>query len=183
MCRQLPVEKYGMIYACAQKNAGPAGVTVVIVRKELLARSADDLPGYCSYKLHAECDSLFNTPPTFGIYIVGLVAKWLEGLGGLSAMEKRNREKADLLYSVIDEGDFYTGHAQVDSRSLMNVTFRLPSDDLQAKFISSAAERQLCSLKGHRSVGGIRASIYNAMPVEGVESLRDLMVDFQKENS
>lgn len=182
MCRPLPIEKYGMVYACAQKNAGPSGVTVVIVRKDLLDRGADDLPGYCNYKSHADNGSMFNTPPTFGIYVVGLVAKWLEDQGGLTAMEKQNREKANLLYSVIDADDFYTGHAQPDSRSLMNVTFRLPSDELQDRFISGAAEHRLQSLKGHRSVGGIRASIYNAMPVEGVTALRDYMVEFRNQN-
>jgi phosphoserine aminotransferase len=180
MCRPVPIEKYGMVYACAQKNAGPAGVTVVIVRKSLLDRSTDDLPGYCNYRSHAQEDSLFNTPPTFGIYMVGLVAKWLQDLGGLTTMEKLNREKAAMLYSVIDDSDFYSGHARPDSRSLMNVTFRLPNDDLQQKFISAATEHRLCYLKGHRSVGGIRASIYNAMPFEGVQTLRDFMVDFRQ---
>lgn len=180
LCRPLPVEKYALLYACAQKNAGPAGVTVVIIRKDLLGRASDDLPGYCSYRAHAEHGSMFNTPPTFGIYIVGLVAKWLEDLGGLPAMERQNRQKAEMLYSVIDEDDFYTGHAQPDSRSIMNVTFRLPNDDIQADFIASAANEHLCNLKGHRSVGGIRASIYNAMPVEGVEALRDFMVNFRE---
>ena len=182
MCRKLPLDKYGLIYACAQKNAGPAGVTVVIIRKDLLERSSDDLPGYCSYKMHSQNDSLFNTPPTFGIYLVGLVAEWLQGLGGLPAIERRNRDKADLLYSVIDEDDFYSGHAQPNCRSMMNVTFRLPDDDLQAKFLSEATDQHLQSLKGHRSVGGIRASIYNAMPVEGVQALRDFMVDFKSQN-
>ena len=182
MCRPLPVEKYGMIYACAQKNAGPAGVTVVIMHKDLLERSADNLPGYCSYRQHADNGSMFNTPPTFGIYVVGLVAKWLEDNGGLAAMETRNREKSEMLYSVIDSADFYTGHAEPSSRSLMNVTFRLPNDELQDRFISQAAAEQLASLKGHRSVGGIRASIYNAMPIEGVTALRDFMVDFQEKN-
>ena len=183
MCRDLPIEKYGMVYACAQKNAGPAGVTVVIIRKDLLDKGADDLPGYCNYKSHADAGSMFNTPPTFGIYMVGLVAKWLQGEGGLSAIEKRNREKSGSLYEVIDGGDFYTGHAEADSRSIMNVTFTLPNDELQDKFVSQAAERSLCNLKGHRSVGGIRASIYNAMPVEGVTALRDFMVEFRDQNS
>ncbi|MEM7316827.1 MAG: 3-phosphoserine/phosphohydroxythreonine transaminase [Planctomycetota bacterium] len=183
MCRDLPIEKYAMVYACAQKNAGPAGVTVVIVRKDLLGKGADDLPGYCNYKSHSDAGSMFNTPPTFGIYMVGLVAKWLQGEGGLSAIEKRNRDKSGSLYEVIDGGDFYTGHAETDSRSIMNVTFTLPSDELQDKFVSQAAERNLCNLKGHRSVGGIRASIYNAMPVEGVTALRDFMVEFRDQNS
>lgn len=182
MCRDLPVEKYGMIYACAQKNAGPSGVTVVIIRKDLLDRSQDSLPGYCNYKSHADNDSMFNTPPTFGVYVVGLVAEWLEGQGGLQAMEKRNREKAQMLYDVVDQSEMYTGHAQPSDRSIMNVTFTLPNDELQAKFVSGASDHNLFSLKGHRSVGGIRASIYNAMPLEGVQSLRDYMVDFAKQN-
>lgn len=182
MCRPLPVEKYGMIYACAQKNAGPAGVTVVIVKKDLLERSNDQLPGYCNYQEHANSDSMFNTPPTFGIYVVGLVAKWLEEQGGLGVIEQRNRDKSKLLYDVIDAGDFYTGHAQPADRSLMNVTFTLPNETLQDAFIAGAAQRGLHSLKGHRSVGGIRASIYNAMPTEGVQALRDFMADFAKQN-
>ena len=182
MCRDLPIEKYGMVYACAQKNAGPAGVTAAIIRKDLLDRGSEDLPGYCHFKSHADNGSMFNTPPTFAIYVLGLVAKWLEDQGGLDAMEKRNREKSELLYSTIDQDDFFTGHAEQASRSLMNVTFTLPNDELQAKFVSEAAEHNLCSLKGHRSVGGVRASIYNAMPAEGVQALRDFMIDFRTRN-
>lgn len=182
MCRPLPVDRYGMIYACAQKNAGPSGVTVVIVRKDLLEYGSDDLPGYCNFKQHADNNSTFNTPPTFAIYVVGLVAKWLQDEGGLAAIEARNREKSGWLYEVIDAGDFYTGHAEKDSRSIMNVTFTLPNDELQAKFLEEASKQDLCNLKGHRSVGGIRASIYNAMPVEGVQALRDFMVNFQQQN-
>jgi phosphoserine aminotransferase len=179
--RPVDVSRYGLIYACAQKNAGPAGVTIVIVREDLLQRSADSLPGYMNYRAHDEANSLYNTPPTFGIYIVGLVARWLqEDVGGLVNMYQRNRDKAQLLYDVIDDTpDFYQGHAQAGDRSLMNVTFRLPSDELTEGFVREAAARQLDSLKGHRSVGGIRASIYNAMPREGVEALRDFMVDFR----
>lgn len=181
--RPLPVEQYGLIYACAQKNAGPAGVTVVIIRKDLLERCSADLPGYCNYKSHVDNDSCYNTPPTFGVYLVGLVAKWLqEDVGGLAAMLQRNQQQARLLYDVIDQSDgFYAGHAQRRSRSLMNVIFRLPNDELQRKFIDQAAEHQLCNLKGHRSVGGIRASIYNAMPLEGVQTLCEMMVQFQKQ--
>ena len=182
MCRPLPVANYGMIYACAQKNAGPSGVTVVVIRKDLLERGSDQLPGYCNYKSHADNGSMFNTPPTFGVYVVGLIAKWLQEQGGLIAIEKQNRDKAKLLYDVIDGGDFYTGHAQSADRSMMNVTFKLPNDELQSKFVEGAAERSLCNLKGHRSVGGIRASIYNAMPVEGVQSLSDYMVEFAKQH-
>jgi len=184
MCRPLPIEKYGLVYACAQKNAGPAGVTVVIVRKNLLERSRDSLPGYLNYREHAQHNSMYNTPPTFGIYMVGLVTKWLrEEIGGLAAMEIQNRAKSAMLYEAIDRSDgFYRGHAATDSRSLMNVTFRLPGDQLEGKFVADAGSAGLTSLKGHRSVGGIRASIYNAMPVAGVERLRDFMLEFCEAN-
>jgi len=180
LCRPLPVERYGLIYACAQKNAGPAGVTIVIIREDLLARSDDRLPGYLNYRLHAEENSLYNTPPTFAIYLVGLVCGWLlDQIGGLAKMEEMNRKKARLLYEVIDDSDgFYCGHAQRDSRSMMNVTFRLPSDELQSQFLALAEQHGLFNLKGHRSMGGIRGSIYNAMPLAGVEALRDCMKDF-----
>jgi phosphoserine aminotransferase len=184
LSRPIDVDRYGLIYACAQKNAGPAGVTIAIIRKDLLERSREELPGYLNYKLHAENGSLLNTAPTFAIYIVGLVTKWLLGdIGGLEKMHKQNRDKAKLLYDVIDSSDgFYTGHAQPECRSLMNVTFRLPSDELTKDFVADAKKRGLDELKGHRSVGGIRASIYNAMPVAGVETLRDLMLEFRAQN-
>jgi phosphoserine aminotransferase len=183
--RPLDIKKYGLIYACAQKNAGPAGVTVVIMQRGLLERSRDMLPGYLNYKNHAEADSLWNTAPTFAIYVLGLVAKWLlRDVGGLTKMYERNQAKARLLYDVLDaSAGFYAGHAQPDCRSLMNVTFRLPNDELSNKFVKEAAQRDLVALKGHRSVGGIRASIYNAMPVTGVEVLRDFMVEFRKQNA
>lgn len=184
LSRPLPFEKYGILYACAQKNAGPSGVTVVVIRKDLLERGSDSLPGYLNYKNHAAADSMWNTPPTFAIYVLGKVANWLaDDIGGLAAMEKLNREKAKLLYDVIDSHEaFYKGHARPDCRSLMNVTFNLPNDELQSEFISQAASHELDSLKGHRSVGGIRASIYNAMPREGVEKLADFMKDFATKN-
>ena len=184
LSRPVDVRKYGVLYACAQKNAGPAGVTLVIMRKDLLARSGDSLPGYLNFKIHADERSLWNTPPTFAVYMVMLVTKWLlTDIGGLAKMQERNRKKAQLLYDAIDaSGGFYTGHAQKDCRSLMNVTFRLPSDELTARFVAGAKERGLSDLKGHRSVGGIRASIYNAMPVEGVERLREFMDEFVKSN-
>lgn len=180
MHRPIDVSRYGLIYACAQKNAGPAGVTIVIIREDLLDRSQDSLPGYMNYKSHVEADSMYNTPPTFGVYIVGLVAKWLsEEVGGLAKMQQRNRDKAKMLYDAIDaRPGFYRPHAQPDCRSLMNVTFRLPSEELEQEFLAEAAQHQLADLKGHRSVGGIRASIYNAMPVQGVQALRDFMIDF-----
>jgi phosphoserine aminotransferase len=180
LSRPIPINRYGIIYACAQKNIGPAGVTVVVMREDLLARSQDSLPGYLNYATHAKNNSLWNTPPSFAVYMVGLVAKWVqEDVGGLEAMAELNRKKAAILYEVIDQrSEFYRGHARPDCRSLMNVTCRLPTPELEAAFVADAAKDGLTTLKGHRSVGGIRASIYNAMPLEGVEKLRDFMVDF-----
>jgi phosphoserine aminotransferase len=182
LSRPIAIQRYGLLYACAQKNAGAAGVTIVILRKDLLERSQESLPGYMSYKNHVVEKSLWNTPPTFAIYAFGLIAKWLlDDVGGLAAMGERNREKAQLLYDAIDESDgFYRGHAQPAFRSAMNVTFRLPTEALEKQFVAEGARRQLDGLAGHRSVGGIRASIYNAMPREGVESLRDFMLEFRE---
>lgn len=182
--RPLDINKYGLVYACAQKNAGPAGVTVVVIRRDLLERGSDSLPGYLQYNNHAKADSEWNTPPTFAIWVLGKVARWLQNdIGGLDAMEKINREKASILYDAIDQsGGFYNGHAKQDCRSLMNATFTLPNDDLQAAFLAEAAEQDLVNLKGHRSVGGIRASIYNAMPREGVQKLADFMTQFAAKN-
>ena len=182
--RPVDISKYGLIYACAQKNLGPAGLTIVVIRKDLLDRGDANLPGYLSYKNHAEADSMWNTPPTFAVYMFDLIAKWLqEEIGGLTAMHQRNQSKAKLLYDVIDgAGGFYRPHAQPEARSLMNVTFRLPSDELQDRFLAEAKQNKLVNLKGHRSVGGIRASIYNAQPVEGVTALRDFMQDFCQKN-
>lgn len=183
LSRPVDIKKHGLFYACAQKNAGPAGVTVVVVRKDLLARSRDSLPGYLNFKIHADEHSLWNTAPTFPIYVLMLVTKWLlTDIGGLAKMQERNRKKAKLIYDAIDESSgFYTGHAQKDCRSQMNVTYRLPSDELTEKFVQGAKDRGLADLKGHRSVGGIRASIYNAMPVAGVEALRAFMDEFKKQ--
>lgn len=180
MYKPIDVSKYGLIYACAQKNAGPAGVTVLVVRKSLLERSDDNLPGYLNYKTHADAGSMWNTPPTFSIYVLKLVTEWLrDEIGGLEKMQEINKQKAALLYEVLDaHPEFYQGHVQKDCRSLMNVTFRLPSDELSSQFLAGAKEQKLTDLKGHRSVGGIRASIYNAMPTAGVERLRDFMRDF-----
>jgi phosphoserine aminotransferase len=180
LSRPLPVERYGLIYAGAQKNVGPAGVTVVVIREDLLDRSQDALPGYLNYATQAKENSMYNTPPTFAVYLVGLVAKWLqEDIGGLEAMAALNRKKAAMLYDEIDRGNgFYRGHSKPECRSWMNVTFRLPTPELEAEFISRAGQQGLTALKGHRSVGGIRASIYNAMPIEGVETLRDFMREF-----
>jgi phosphoserine aminotransferase len=182
--RRVPVEKYGILYACAQKNAGPAGVTVVIIRNDLLARGGDDLPSMLSYRVMAEGKSLLNTPPCMGIYMVKLVTDWLTSeIGGLDKMYEQNCRKAKMLYDAIDQSEgFYDGHAEPASRSVMNVTFRLPSAESDKAFVAQAAERDLYSLKGHRSVGGFRASIYNAMPVEGVQRLAEFMRDFRKAN-
>jgi phosphoserine aminotransferase len=182
LSRPIDLRKYGIFYACAQKNAGPAGLTVVIIRKDLLERSRENLPGYLNFQIHAEARSLWNTAPTFPIYVLMLITKWLiTDVGGLAKMEEQNRAKAKLLYDVIDQSDgFYVGHSQPSCRSIMNVSFRLPSDDLSAKFVQAAEDRGMTDLKGHRSVGGIRASIYNAMPFAGVQTLRDFMVEFQK---
>ncbi len=184
MHKPLDIGKYGLVYACAQKNIGPAGVTVVIMRNELLERSSDELPIYMNYKQQAEQGSLLNTAPTFAIYMVRLVTDWLlDDIGGLEKMHETNQAKAQMLYEVIDQhSDFYEGHAAAGSRSLMNVVFRLPSDELTQKFLAESDEKNMTSLGGHRSVGGIRASIYNAMPVAGVEALRDFMLDFCKKH-
>lgn len=183
LSRPIPVERYGMLYACAQKNAGPAGATVVIIRDDLLARCPENLTGILNYRTLAENDSRYNTPPTFAIYVVMLVTRWLLGeIGGLEKMAQLNAEKAGWLYQVLDEDpDFYQGHAQRDCRSLMNVTFRLPDAETEKAFFKQAEQRNLTQLKGHRSVGGVRASIYNAMPTEGVEALSDFMRAFRAE--
>jgi phosphoserine aminotransferase len=180
LSRSLEVSRFGLLYAGAQKNAGPAGVTVVIVREDLLERIPEGLPTMLDYRTYVREGSLYNTPPVFAVWMVGLVAGWLrEEIGGLRAMEERNRAKADLLYAAIDDAPgFYTGHAEPGSRSLMNVTWRLPTEDLERTFLSEATEAGLTDLKGHRSVGGIRASIYNAMPLEGCEALAAFMGGF-----
>ncbi len=182
LCRPRDVSRFGLIYAGAQKNLGPAGVTVVIVRRDLVEAAPETLPTMLQYRTHAAKDSLFNTPPTWSIYMLGLACEWLEEQGGTAAMGERNREKAAALYSAIDGSGFYRGTVRTGSRSWMNVPFRLPSEDLEAQFLAEAAGNGLVNLKGHRSVGGIRASIYNAMPMEGVEALIDLMSDFERRN-
>ena len=182
LSRPIEVDRFGLIYACAQKNAGPAGVTVVIIRNELLDRVPEGLHSMLDYRQHARAGSLLNTAPVFACWVVLLVTRWLlEEVGSLEAMEQRNRAKAQLLYEVLDQyPDFYIGHADPESRSLMNVTFRLPSEEQTRAFLAEADAQGLKELKGHRSVGGIRASIYNAMPVEGVEKLREFMLQFVK---
>ena len=182
--KKIDVNKYGLIYAGAQKNMGPSGVTVIIIRKDLVERSQDSLHTMLSYKTHVSAGSLHNTPSVFGIYIISLISKWLTNMGGLDAMYKINKEKAGLLYDCIDSSNgYYKGHAEKESRSLMNVTFNLASEELEKKFVAESTAAGFNGLKGHRSVGGIRASIYNAFPKKGVEDLVSFMNDFKKKNS
>lgn len=185
LSRPIPLERYGLLYAGAQKNAGPAGLTIALIREDVLARIPAGLPSMLDYRTYAEHRSLYNTPPVFAIDVLMLVTRWIrDEVGGLDKMHERNREKAALLYEGIDTSDgFYRGHARADARSLMNVTFRLPDETFDAAFVSEAAANGLNELKGHRSVGGIRASIYNAMPPEGVRALRAFMDDFRLRNT
>ncbi len=183
LSRKIDITPFGLIFAGSQKNMGPAGVTTVIIRDDLLDRAPDTLSTMLRYKTHADKGSMFNTPPCFSIYVVGLVCKWLKAGGGVEAMEEKNKEKAALLYGMIDSTDFYRGHAQPDSRSLMNITFNLPTPELEAEFIALAGKEGLDGLKGHRSIGGCRASIYNAFPRQGVLDLVDFMKRFEKANS
>lgn len=183
LSRPFDPKPFGLIYAGAQKNLGPAGVTLVIIREDMLARVPKDIPTMMRYSTHAEKNSLYNTPPCISIYMVQLVLKWLEEtMGGLIPMDKLNREKGALIYDAIDASDFYTGTADADSRSLMNITFRLPSEALEKKFVSEALQGTMGGLKGHRSVGGCRASLYNAVGMDAVKSLVDFMKDFEKRN-
>jgi len=185
LSRPTDIGRYGLLYAGAQKNAGPAGVTVVIVREDLLARAPEGLPTMMDYRTYVEHSSLYNTPPVFSIYVLMLVTRWLrDEVGGLAAVHERNRVKAGLLYGVIDElPSFYRGHAESSSRSLMNVTFRLPTPELDAAFVAGAAAAGMVELKGHRSIGGVRASLYNSMPMEGAEALAAFMREFAARRS
>jgi phosphoserine aminotransferase len=180
--RPIDVARYGLIYAGAQKNLGPSGVTLVIVRDDLVARTPASLATMLQYGVHVENKSMYNTPPVFGVYIMRLVLQWVLKQGGLAAIEQRNLRKADKLYAEIDRSGFYRGHAHKDSRSRMNVTFRLPSEELEKQFAKEATAAGLDGLKGHRSVGGMRASIYNAFPEEGVDALVSFMREFERQN-
>lgn len=181
LSQPVEVSKYGFIYAGAQKNAGPAGVTVVIIREDMLARIPEKLPVMLDYKLLAESGSLHNTPPCYAVYVTGLVMKWLKDLGGLPAIHKINLQKAGLVYDTIDRsGGFYRGHAVPAARSIMNVPFRMPSEELEDLFVKESTKAELIGLKGHRSVGGLRASIYNALPVDSAKVLADFMADFER---
>lgn len=179
----IDVRKFGVLYAGAQKNVAPAGVTIVIIRKDLIGNAMDITPTMLNYATHAESASLFNTPPCYNIYIAGLVFKWLKKLGGLEIMKKRNEEKAKILYDFLDSSKLFKGTVVKEDRSLMNVPFVTGSDELDAKFIAAAKENGFVNIKGHRSVGGMRASIYNAMPKEGVEKLVAFMKKFEEENA
>jgi phosphoserine aminotransferase len=180
--RPIDITKYGLIYAGAQKNLAPAGVTLVIIREDLVKRTPSNLPTMLQYSVHAENKSMYNTPPVFAIYVMRLVLAWLLKSGGLEAIERTNIRKANKLYAEIDRTGFYRGHAMRDSRSRMNVTFRLPSEELEKKFVKEATAAGLDGLKGHRSVGGLRASIYNAFPEPGVDALVQFMQEFERKN-
>ncbi|MFZ5987597.1 MAG: 3-phosphoserine/phosphohydroxythreonine transaminase [Bacillota bacterium] len=182
LSEEMDVTKFGLIYAGAQKNLGPAGVTIVIIRNDLLGKHNENSPIFLRYETHAKEKSLYNTPPSYSVYMVGLVLEWLDQLGGVKAMESLNKEKAELLYNYIDESEMFSSPVDKRYRSLMNIPFTAPNDELNAKFIAEAEKQGLTALKGHRLVGGMRASIYNAMPMEGVKTLVEFMKNFEKNN-
>ena len=178
----IDVTKFGVLYAGAQKNVAPAGLTIVIIRKDLIGNAMDITPTMLNYSTHSENDSMFNTPPCYTIFVAGLVLKWIKKLGGLEKMAEINRKKAEILYNFLDNSKMFRGTVVKEDRSLMNVPFVTGNDELDAKFVKEAKEAGFVNIKGHRSVGGLRASIYNAMPVEGVEKLVEFMANFEKEN-
>jgi len=182
LSRPVEVSKFGLIYAGAQKNAGPAGLTIVIVREDLMGQTAAGTPTLFDYKTQAESESMYNTPPTYAIYIAGLVFQWLKKQGGLAAMERHNIAKAQMIYDLLDSSEFYRSPVAKEDRSRMNIPFTLKSEALDEEFLKQAKARGMIQLKGHRSVGGMRASLYNAMPVEGVRALVDLMKDFARKH-
>ncbi|KOS68027.1 MFS transporter [Lysinibacillus contaminans] len=183
LSKPVDISKFGIIYAGAQKNLGPSGVTVVIIRKDLLEKENANVPTMLKYTTHADSNSLYNTPPTFGIYMLGEVLKWVEEKGGVEAIAKHNEAKAKVIYDAIDNSNgFYTGHATPESRSLMNITFRVADEELEKQLLAEAKAAGFVGLNGHRSVGGCRASTYNAVPLEACEALRDFMVEFQNKN-
>ncbi|MCI5893360.1 MAG: 3-phosphoserine/phosphohydroxythreonine transaminase [Clostridiales bacterium] len=183
LSEEVDFTKFGLVYAGAQKNMGPAGVTIVVVRDDLIGNAADITPTMLNYETHAKNGSMFNTPPTYGIYICGLVFEWIKNMGGVKVMHEKNVEKAKVLYDFLDNSKMFKGTVVPKDRSLMNVPFVTDSDELNAKFISESKAQGFVNLKGHRTVGGMRASIYNAMPIEGVKALVDFMTKFEKENS
>jgi phosphoserine aminotransferase len=180
--RPVDIGKYGVLYAGAQKNLGPAGVTLVVIRKDLVANAPTDLPTMLQYRTHVDNNSLYNTPPTAGVYVIAEVFKWLQAFGGLAAIAEYNRAKAALIYDYLDDSSFFRGTARPDSRSLMNICFRAPSEELEAKFVKEATAAGMANLKGHRSVGGMRASVYNAFPEEGCKALVEFMKKFETAN-
>ena len=183
LSRRLDYSKFSLFYAGAQKNLGPAGVALIALRDDLLSKCKDGTPSMLDYRIHAEKKSLYNTPPAFAVYIVKLVLEWVKNKGGLEAMEKINQAKQERVYQMLDlYPDYYRGTVRSDSRSWMNITFRLPDEDLEKKFIAEAKSVGLGGLKGHRSVGGVRVSTYNAMPLEGIEKLLGFMESFKKQN-
>lgn len=182
MSEEIDVSKFGLIYAGAQKNLGPSGVTIVIIRNDLIGKHKEDIPLFFQYETHAKNDSMYNTPPCYGIYIAGLVLQWIKDLGGVKTLEKINEEKANILYDYLDQSEMFTSPVKKEDRSLMNIPFVAPSEELNDKFISEAEKKGLTTLKGHRSVGGMRASIYNAMPIEGVKKLVEFMKEFETNN-
>ncbi|MFX3631975.1 MAG: 3-phosphoserine/phosphohydroxythreonine transaminase [Candidatus Pristimantibacillus sp.] len=183
LCRPVDVNQFGLIYAGAQKNLGPSGVTVVIVRDDLVAESPKTIPAIFRYDTHAKSKSLYNTPPSFSVYMVNLVLKWIQAKGGVAQMEQYNRDKTKLIYDTIDNsGGFYKGFAQADSRSLMNITFRIHNEELEKQFVKESEQQGFVGLKGHRDVGGLRASTYNAVPLESCKALAEFMSDFQQRN-
>jgi len=183
LSRPIDVSKFGIIYAGAQKNIGPAGLTIVIIREDLIGKAKHNMPAMFDYKTHADTDSMYNTPPTYGWYFAGLVFEWLKGKGGLQGIAEINQKKAEKLYAAIEASDFYSSPIDKSCRSWMNVPFVLANSDLDAKFLEEAAKQNLVTLKGHRSVGGMRASIYNAMPVEGIDTLVSFMAEFEKSHA
>ncbi len=184
MSRRIDWSKFGVVYCGAQKNLGPAGCAVVIIRDDILAETSTDLTAYLDYKIHADKDSMYNTPPVFPIYMLGKTLKWVKAQGGIDAMAKLADDRAGLIYGAIDNSNgFYNCPVQESARSKMNIVFRLPSEDLEKQFVAEAAEKGMSGLKGHRSVGGCRASVYNAMPVEGAQALADFMAEFAAKNS
>jgi len=183
LSKPIDISKFGLIYAGAQKNLGPSGVTVVIIRKDLLEKENKNIPTMLKYTTHADSNSLYNTPPTFGIYMLGEVLKWVESKGGVAEIAKHNEVKAKVIYDAIDNSNgFYKGHATPESRSLMNITFRVADEELEKQFLAEAKAAGFIGLNGHRSVGGCRASTYNAVPLEACEALRDFMVAFQQKH-
>lgn len=183
MSKPIDISRFDLIYAGAQKNLGPSGVTVVIARRDFLAKANKEIPTILKYSTHVESNSLYNTPPTFGIYMLGEVLNWIEKQGGLAAIAKQNEEKAKLIYDVIDNSNgFYTGHASKESRSLMNITFRVADEELEKQFLTEAKDAGFVGLNGHRSVGGCRASTYNSVPFETCKALQDFMIAFQNKH-